>query len=408
MSVQGRGPAEAGRAPATWLVPTLMAAAFINTTSGVALGPFLPLVADELGMSVALLGQVPSAMMLLAALLGLVIGPLADQYGYRRTLVVGMLAVAISALGTGLAPGFVPLLLAGLVGALGRAAVMPTAQAILGMQYPDDDRRRRAISWVATGHTSSVLLGIPLLTAIAAAWDWRASFFVAGGLALGMVLLLGRMLAADGAPPSPAPRLRTVLAAYTPLLQHRPPLALIGQGFVGNAGTLAIFNYLGAYLVQRHDSTAQEIGGAYLVVGIGAVLGSKLVGSRLGARPRSLLIATRIGGGLLLGAALILPLPVLVAVGLVTVGSMAHTANTAAAATMLVGASPAGRATTMTVNSAGMSFGTACGGALGGLALALADYPAVGLISLAWLLAAAALVWWSRPHSVTVPDAVPA
>ena len=45
--------------------------------------------------------------------------------------------------------------------------------------------------------------------------------------------------------------------------------------------------------------------------------------------------------------------------------------NTAAAAVVLVGESPTGRATTVTVNSSGLSLGQAGGGTIGGVALAV-------------------------------------
>ena len=97
--------ANAAPTSATRLVAILALAAFVNMMGALALGPFLPVVADDLGTSVALLGQVPSLMMLLAALLGLAIGPLADRYGFRWTLVIGLLTVAIGALGTALTTG---------------------------------------------------------------------------------------------------------------------------------------------------------------------------------------------------------------------------------------------------------------------------------------------------------------
>ncbi len=53
--------------PTTRLVPPLALAAFVNMTGALALGPFLPVIADELGSGVAVLGQVPALAMLLAA-----------------------------------------------------------------------------------------------------------------------------------------------------------------------------------------------------------------------------------------------------------------------------------------------------------------------------------------------------
>jgi MFS family permease len=88
-----------------------------------ALSPFFPVIAADLGVPVALLGQIPAASMLVAAALSLVVGPLADSSGHRRLLLVGTLAVAVSALGTALAPSFALLLVVALIGAVSRAVI---------------------------------------------------------------------------------------------------------------------------------------------------------------------------------------------------------------------------------------------------------------------------------------------
>jgi predicted MFS family arabinose efflux permease len=84
-------------------------------------------------------------------------------------------------------------------------------------------------------------------------------------------------------------------------------------------------------------------------------------------------------------------------------GATADIVGGTSTAVLLAAESPDGRVTTMILNNAALSLGMACGGALGGLALALGDYPIVGLVSLIWLLIAAALVWWSRPRGVPSP-----
>jgi MFS family permease len=89
--------------------------------------PFLPFIVEAHGVSVSLLGQIPALMLLLSTFLGLVIGPLADRYGNRRTLFLCLLAVVASGLSTALAPTLSVLFPAALFGAIGRAAVMPVA-----------------------------------------------------------------------------------------------------------------------------------------------------------------------------------------------------------------------------------------------------------------------------------------
>ena len=91
----------------------------------VVLGPFLPAMAVDLDVGVPLLGQAPALANLIAAGTGLLIGPLADRYGQRRTLALGLLALAVSSLGVALAPGYVILVAAVLIGAPVRSPAIP-------------------------------------------------------------------------------------------------------------------------------------------------------------------------------------------------------------------------------------------------------------------------------------------
>ena len=86
------------RLPARGLIPTLALSTFVNHLNVIAWIPLLPFIAKAQGVSVSLLGQIPASMLLLSALLGLLIGPMADHYGYRRTLLVCLVAVAAAAL----------------------------------------------------------------------------------------------------------------------------------------------------------------------------------------------------------------------------------------------------------------------------------------------------------------------
>jgi CheY-like chemotaxis protein len=76
--------------------PTLAVAAFVNHLNVIAWNPFLPFIAEAHGIGVAALGQLPALLLVLSALLGLVVGPLADSYGYRPTMVLCLWAVACS------------------------------------------------------------------------------------------------------------------------------------------------------------------------------------------------------------------------------------------------------------------------------------------------------------------------
>ena len=235
--------------PAGGLVSRLALATFVNHLNVIAWIPFLPFIAEAHGISVSLLGQIPALMLLLSAFLGLVIGPLADRSGYRRTLFVCLLAVVASSLSTGLAVSLSVLFLAALFGAIGRAAVMPVAQATAASLFMENTARRRAISRIQSGGPLAATLGIPLLTTIAMALHWRGAFIVVSALALGTALILQRMLDLDETASSGEVRLRSILVAYRPVFQasrHRrteidgnPPAPPWGPGRSGSPATRA-------------------------------------------------------------------------------------------------------------------------------------------------------------------------
>ena len=392
--------------PSRWLVPALTVATFVNFLGTLALGPFLPEVAEELRTSVAAVGQVPALVMLLAAVLGLVIGPLADHYGYRRTLLVGVSSVAAATLATGLAPTYQVLFAVAVVGAIGRAAVQPTSQATVAAQFPDDGPRRHAMSRVGMGSAGAAVIGIPLLTFVAALGRWRLAFFTLAALALASLLMLGRVLSPDARSSPGRYRLKDVLASYLPLLRHRATLSLIVATLVGTTGVWVVWSYLAAFLIQQHGFTTREVGWAYLATGASVILGNVIAGGRLGAYPRPVMVASRAFSGLMFACALLLPVPGVAVAGLIALAMVAHGAFTVTNALVLAAETPAGRATTMTVNSSAISLGTALGGAIGGLALTLGDYPALGICAPIFSLAASGLIWWSRPRAE--PELVPA
>ena len=381
-----------------WLIVSLMAATFVNFLGALALGPFLPQVADDLNTSVALVGQVPALTMLLAALLGLVIGPLADRYGFGRTLMLGVLAATASTLAIGLAPSYAFLLAVTVLGGIGRAAVQPAAQATVAAQFPVETDRRIAMGRVQMGNSGAAIVGIPLLTWIAAFGGWRSAFLVVVVLGLFALVILWRTLPPDEPPSAGRLQLRGVLAGYVPLLRYAPTFSVIVSTMVGSAGAWVVWTYLAAYLVEVYDFAVSDIGWVYLFGGGGVMLGTMLSSTRIGSASRPLMIWSRVVGGLLFGCAMIPALPGIAVVVLVSLAMVLNGMYGVPSLMVLNAETPAGRGTTMTLNSSALSLGTALGGAAGGIALSLGGYAALGVCALILLMVSSAIVWLARPR----------
>lgn len=385
-------------APGRWLVAALMVATFVNFLGALALGPFLPQVAADLNTTVALVGQVPALVTMLAALLGLVVGPLADHYGYGRTLMLGVLAATVSTLAIGLAPSYAFLLAVTVIGAIGRAAVQPAAQATVAARFQDEAIRRRTMSRVQMGNSGAAIIGIPLLTWIAALSSWRWAYLTLVVLGMFALVILWRTLPRDESSKEGRFQVGTVLASYTPLLRHVPTLGVIAATLIGNIGAWSIWSYLAAFLVEVHGFSTSDVGWVYLFGGGGVMLGTMLSGTRLGAAPRRLMMTCRTISAVLFAAAMIPPLPGIAVVAIVSLAMVLNGMYGVPSLMVLNAESPAGRGTTMTLNSSAIYLGTALGGMVGGLTLTLGGYGALGFVAPIFPLMGSVIIWLSRPR----------
>jgi predicted MFS family arabinose efflux permease len=378
-------------------------AASLGYVSGVALSPFLVAIAGALGTSVPLVGQVPALTQALSAALGLAVGPLADRVGYRRILLVGMLTLVAGSAGIALATSYAVLLLASAIGAVSQAILLPVALAIIADRFARDERRR-AISLVMASTSAAVIVGLPVLTTVAGLLDWRAAFGVLALLAFAVTLVELRTIPTDPRNHQAAMRLSATLDAYVPLARHAPTLGLIIASGLRGIGASLIFTYFGAFLVERHGLSIQDVGWAYTATGVGFLIGSLAFAGRLGKLAlRPLQIGGLVLTGLAMAAPLLVPLSALAVVALVTAGFTAIAVVNSAGVTVLASETPAGQATTMTASQASNVAGWAIGGSLGGLVLAFGGYGALGWSSLLVSLVAGFVIWVTRPRLAVRP-----
>ena len=379
------------------MVVSIAGASFATILSQSAFSPFLPLIGESLGVSVALLGQAPAASMLLAGVLGLAAGPLADRYGQRRALLVGLVALATSAIGVALAQSYLLFVSVMLISAVGRATILPVAMVIGGTRFVGE-AQRRALAWMSTGTVAAAILGVPFLTSIGEYVGWRGAFLAIAAIALTAAALSWKGLGPDLAVSSTPFRLRDLVTPYGPIIRHRPTVLFLLASLIGNIGQWNIMTYQGAFWIEHHHLTLHEVGLAALVQGIGGLAGSWLMNTPLGVIPaRRLLIYVRVVTAILIAAPFILPIPKLGAVACFAFGYVAGGMGTIAT-TLALSDSPTARATVLTLNGAAWSVGIALGAATGGLMLTLGGYELLGIGAFLSLAAASGLLLLSdRP-----------
>lgn len=408
-----------GTAPATPWTPaervTLFAlclAAFLGGLLPLAFGPFIPVVATELGTTVPLIGQIVTATLALGAVLGLVVGPLADAHGPRRLMLAGMVAVALSAVGTALAASYGALVAARLIGAVSGACLGGLPLAVAGAAFTGD-RRRQATSYIVAALSGAAVIGTPALSFIGGATHWRVAFVVLAGVGGLGVALAARTLppTRTGVSSAPAFRFATVLQAYRPLVRHRPTALVLAATCCRALAWQALLTYLSGFILDTYHIPLQ----GYAIFSLVAA-GSYLAGSLAAGKTPTVPLRAGVGVASLATALLFVPfyvlhagiIPSTVLIALIAVAGGYSWVNQT---TLLAAITPAGRGTTMVFNGVLMGIGGAGGTLLGGVVIAHGGYAALAVALPLFQLVAALLVWRPRlrpqPNDAPVPTVAP-
>jgi predicted MFS family arabinose efflux permease len=133
-----------------------------------------------------------------------------------------------------------------------------------------DESRGRIVGWVGSGLLIGILLARTLSSWAAAAWGWRAIFFISAGLMLVMALVLFFLLPARK--PDHTGSYRTLMASVLELVRTQPVLrrraicqALMFAAFSGYWTGIAY------QLIGEHGFTQAQLGLFALVGAVGVV-----------------------------------------------------------------------------------------------------------------------------------------
>ncbi|MGD9713184.1 MAG: MFS transporter [Thermomicrobiales bacterium] len=371
----------------------LMATAFMSTLMYASLAPFFSELERDLHTSTPALGQVVTVRLLLSAGLALVAGPVADRYGYRRLITLGMAALAVSFATVALAQSYLMLLATSIPGGVAGGILSGLPIALAAKAFAGE-ARLKAISYTVAAFASSTILGIPILTSLSSWIGWRGVFWIAAGIALMAALFIFLVLPNDARRDDDARiSVRSVLAAYRPLLADAEMVRLYGATFLRSVGWLGFLTYFGAYLADEVGYTTRQIGLVYMISGVGYLVGSLIAGRRRGTASIATFAAVTT---LVTGLMVLLSLTMSAVPWLVVVGVCGVTVSSSFAwvmfTTLLTTMTPVGQGTTMSLNSTVVSIGSASGGIAGGGLIAVSGYVVLGIGLTAALVAGSLLI----------------
>jgi len=219
-----------------------------------------------------------------AALLSPVLGPLADRWGPRTMMLLGLAIVAAGMLAAAALPLYATVLLALLLAGIGKSCFDPAVQAFIGARV-SWERRGLAIGFVEFAWAGSSLIGIPLVGWLIGRHGWRSPFLVLGLCAVASFALLAVLLPrVQPARAAGAGRL-TVIHGWRILVRRRAALGALGYSVCFSMANDTLFVIYGAWLERDFHLPLAQLGTATIAIGA----------AELSAEVLTALLADRIG-----------------------------------------------------------------------------------------------------------------
>ncbi|PGO22377.1 MFS transporter [Bacillus cereus] len=234
-------------------------------------GGILPLVANDLGISLGQAGMLISVFSLTFA----ISGPLllsATSKIERKRLMLFTLSVALFAnMITVLSTSYTLLLVTRIISAM-CAALLISLCLTIASNISSEAYRARAISLVLMGVSASLVLGVPFGLMLGNAFGWRAPFvFIVVLTAISIVciqLLLGKM--------EPKPSIS--IQAQLQTLKNKKIICIQLTSVFFFGGHLTLYAYLTPFLQGALGLDGNWLSVMYLIVGIAAIIGGGIGG----------------------------------------------------------------------------------------------------------------------------------
>jgi predicted MFS family arabinose efflux permease len=358
----------------------------IGTDGHIVIG-LLDRIAADFQVSYSQSGQLVSVFALCYALFAPVCGWLFGGYDRKKSIQIASSAFILGNALCYLAKSYDVMVLGRVIAAFGAGMFTPLAFT-LATDLVDDARRGMALSIVFGGMTVAMVLGVPLGSYLGRIADWHLVFLIIAIIGIVNLLLLSVLLPA--LPPGRQTTLRDRLAP----VQDRTVLLTLSITFVAVLSEFTLYTYISVVLDGIELFSRPILPVFLFTFGAGALIGNVLVGiatDRLGSR-RTLLAALALQTLLVPTIFLVRAWPQIVVPAGFAWGIVSYMYLVPIQHKLLEPSKSAGQMT-MALNSSAIYLGIACGGALGGIALATAGVTSLPILSVILGVFVLSVIW---------------
>jgi len=336
----------------------------------------------EMGLTfdrpIGVMAQMKTISSIVALLSASALGALSIRFKAKTLLLVGLLFLSVSALGSGSASSLETLFIFYAITGLGTSMVEPMVSTLIAEHFPVE-RRPKIVGWVNAGGGLSYIVGASAIGFIAGVWGWRMAF-----LGYAMILpLLAFLLSYLGLPSldrEPRTSQLNLTEGFKAILSNRSAVACLLGNFLASAMGMGIYFYSFSFLRESYQMTPGWTAIVFSTASVCFFLGSLVSGTfidRLGRKTAT------ISSLLLFSLSTILYTNlayIWLGVALTILGHMFGALQYSASGSLSLEQVPRFRGSMMSINSAAGYSGVALGTALGGFMLISFNWSTLGMV----------------------------
>jgi predicted MFS family arabinose efflux permease len=371
---------------------SLLALAFGNFVigTGTLIVPgMLPQLAEGLGVSLPLAGQLITAFAATVCIAAPLLAGATSRYDRRALLVAMQLLFVAGHVAAALVSSFVPMLLVRMVTSLGAALFTAQAASTAALLVPPQERGR-AIAFVFMGWSVAAVFGLPLGAYVGATFGWQAGFaMVAAAGVLGAAAVW--TLVPSGLKVRPVDG-----AMWRAILTNSSLLSVIAVTALVTAASFALFGYFVPAMHALINASPEQVSLLLCGLGVMSIVGNTLAVRFMDRTGASTVVLWCLGA--VLAGHLLWPWtaghPALLAAALAVWG-LGFASGLSAQQARLATLAPAYAPVSIALNSSATYLGQAIGAAAAAVLIAhmpgAAGYASLARLSVPLLLAAIAL-----------------
>lgn len=249
------------------LIALALSAFAIGTTEFVIVG-LLPIMAQDLNVSIPSAGLLVSLYALGVAIGAPVLTALTSRWNRKHVLLSVMGLFVIGNLVAWQAPSFEALIIARILTGLAHGVFFSIGSTIATGLVPKE-KGASAIAIMFTGLTVALVTGVPLGTYIGQVFGWEATFLTVS--ILGLLAMIGSAILVPSNLKQAKP---TNITAQSKVLTHPRLLLVYAITAIGYGGTFIAFTYLAPILNEVSGFDSSSVALILLVYGVSVALGN--------------------------------------------------------------------------------------------------------------------------------------